>query len=64
VIGRWVTAAWNGGTVHDINLDDPRYANAQRGPLAQRASSGHIGFQAHLTGSPVEFRNIRVKVVR
>ena len=61
VIGRRLTAVWNGERIHDVNLDDPAYASAQRGPLAQRARSGHIGFQAHLTGAPVQFRNIRIK---
>jgi Domain of Unknown Function (DUF1080) len=64
LIGRRLTAAWNGEAIHDVNLDDPQYATAQRGPLGQRAISGHIGFQAHLTGAPVEFRRIRIKVLK
>jgi hypothetical protein len=63
VAGRHVTTIWNGERIHDVNLDDPAYANAQRGPLAGRARTGHIGFQAHLTGAPVEFRRIRIKVI-
>lgn len=63
VTGRHVGARWNGQLVHDFEIDDPAYANAQRGPLSSRAAVGHIGMQAHLTGSPVEFRNIRVKVL-
>ena len=63
VIGRRLKASWNGVAVHDVDLDDPQYAGAQRGPLAKRAPSGHIGFQAHLTGAPVEFRNVRISVV-
>ena len=49
--------------MHDIVLDDPAYAAAQRGPLSGRTATGHIGFQAHLTGSPVEFRHVRLKVL-
>ena len=64
VIGRRLKATWNGVAIHDIDLDDPQYAGAQRGPLAKRAASGHIGFQAHLTGAPVEFRQVRIKVVQ
>jgi hypothetical protein len=64
VIKRRLVATWNGETIHDLDLDDPAYAGALRGPLSARSASGHIGFQAHLTGTPVEFRAIRVKVVR
>jgi hypothetical protein len=64
VLGRRLKAVWNGETIHDINLDDPAYANALRGPLNARAAEGHIGFQAHLTGSPVEFRNVRIRVAK
>jgi hypothetical protein len=63
VVGRRLKTVWNGRVVHDINLDDPAYAAAQRGPLSGRATLGHIGFQAHLTGSPVEFRHVRLKVL-
>jgi hypothetical protein len=45
----------------DVDLDDPAYAKALRGPLSARSRSGHVGFQAHLTGAPVEFRRIRIK---
>jgi hypothetical protein len=61
VQGRRVIATWNGEKVHDVNLDDPAYAAAQRGPLSARVPNGHIGLQGHLNGSPVEFRNIRLK---
>lgn len=61
VVGRRLRATWNGDVVHDINLDDPAYATALRGPLSQRVTEGHIGFQAHATGAPVEFRNLRIK---
>jgi hypothetical protein len=64
LLGRRLKAVWNGETIHDINLDDPAYASAVRGPLSARAAEGHIGFQAHLTGAPVEFRNVRIKTVK
>lgn len=64
LVARRLVATWNGETIHDLDLDDPAYAGALRGPLSARARSGHIGFQAHLTGTPVEFRAIRIKVVR
>jgi hypothetical protein len=64
VLGRRLKAIVNGVTIHDLNLDDSTYAEAVRGPLGARARVGHIGFQAHLTGAPVEFRNIRIKAVR
>jgi hypothetical protein len=63
VRGRLLTAIWNGETIHDVNLDDVKYDGAVRGPLRARAPAGHIGFQAHLTGAPVEFRRIRIKVI-
>ena len=64
LIGRHLTAIWNGVTIHDLDLDDPAYAGALRGPLSARAREGHIGFQSHLTGAPVEFRNVRIRTVR
>lgn len=64
LIGRHLTAIWNGVTIHDLDLDDPAYAGAMRGPLSTRSREGRIGFQAHLTGAPVEFRNVRIKPVR
>jgi hypothetical protein len=64
LVKRRLVAVWNGETIHDLDVDDPAYATALRGPLSARASTGRIGFQAHATGAPVEFRNIRVKVVR
>ena len=64
VIKRHLLAVWTGQTIHDLDLDDAAYAGALRGSLRARAASGHIGFQAHLTGTPVEFRAIRLKVVR
>src|ERR1700730_1168017 len=64
VIKRAVTAVWNGEKILDVNLDDPRYHIAQERPLAERAPFGHIGLQAYSTGAPVEFRNIRIKVLK
>jgi hypothetical protein len=63
LIKRRLQVVLNGETIHEVDLDDEAYAGALRGPLSRRAASGHIGFQAHATGSPVEFRNIRIKVV-
>jgi hypothetical protein len=63
LIGRHLTAIWNGVTIHDLDLDDPAYAGALRGPLSARAREGRIGFQAHLTGAPVEFRNVRIRSI-
>jgi hypothetical protein len=64
VLKREVTAVWNGEKVLDVNLDDHKYQNAQERPLAERAPFGHIGLQAYSTGAPVEFRNVRIKVLR
>ncbi|HWY46150.1 MAG TPA: DUF1080 domain-containing protein [Bryobacteraceae bacterium] len=64
VLKREVTAVWNGEKILDVNLDDHKYQNAQQRPLAERAPFGYIGLQAYSTGAPVEFRNIRIKVLR
>jgi hypothetical protein len=64
LLGRRLKAVLNGETIHDVNLDDPAHAGALRGPLSARSPEGHIGFQAHLTGAPVEFRNVRIKSVK
>jgi hypothetical protein len=64
VFKREVTAVWNGEKIVDVNLDDHKYPNVQERPLAARAAFGHIGLQAYSTGAPVEFRNIRIKVLR
>ena len=64
LVKRRLVVSCNGEVIHDLNLDDPAYGAALRGPLSGRAKSGHIGFQAHLEGTPVEFRRIRVRVVR
>ena len=59
LIKRELTAVWNGQKILEVNLDDPKYAT-----LAQRLPYGHIGLQAHASGAPVEFRNIRVRIVK
>jgi Domain of Unknown Function (DUF1080) len=64
VIRRQVAAIWNGEKILDVQLDDPKYQNAQERPLAQRLPFGHVGLQAYSSGTPVEFRNIRVKVIK
>jgi hypothetical protein len=64
LVKRRLVLTCNGEVIHDLDLDDPAYGAALRGPLSGRATSGHIGFQAHLEGTPVEFRRIRVRVVR
>jgi hypothetical protein len=59
LIKRELSAIWNGQKILDVNLDDPKYkALAQRGPY------GHIGLEGHASGTPVEFRNIRVKILK
>lgn len=50
LIGRRLAVTWNGKIMPDVNLDDPKY--------------GHVGLQAHAKGAPVEFRNIRIKVLK
>jgi hypothetical protein len=64
LIKRELTAIWNRERVLDVNLDDPKYQNAPGRPLAERLSDGHIGLKASSTGAPVEFRNIRLRVVK
>jgi hypothetical protein len=59
-----LTAIWNGEKTLDVSLDDSKYHNAQERPLAERLPFGHIGLQAYETGTPVEFRNIRIKVIK
>jgi hypothetical protein len=61
---RRVVASWNGDKVLDVNLDDPAYQNVQQKPLAERAEYGHVGLQAYNQGEPVEFRNIRIRVLK
>ena len=64
VLKREVTAIWNGAKILAVNLDDALYRNAQERPLSERLPFGHIGLQAYSTGAPVEFRNIRIKVIK
>ncbi len=64
LVKRELTAILNRERILDVNLDDPKYQNAQERPLAERLIDGHIGLQAHSTGAPVEFRNIRIQVVK
>ena len=64
VLKREVTAIWNGAKILAVNLDDPLYRSAQERPLSERLPFGHIGLQAYSTGAPVEFRNIRIKVIK
>ena len=64
VLKREVTAIWNGAKTLAVNLDDPLYRNAQERPLSERLPFGYIGLQAYSTGAPVEFRNIRIKVIK
>lgn len=57
--GRHVVVKLNGATIVDANLDDvkdPKTLAAHPG-LARK--TGHIGFLGH--GSPLAFRNIRIK---
>jgi hypothetical protein len=51
VLKRDLKAIWNGEKILETTLDD-------------RVRFGHIGLEASETGAPVEFRNIRIKVVR
>ncbi len=65
LIKRELTAIWNRERVLEVNLDDPKYQNVQGRPLAERLVDGHIGLHAHCSsGAPVEFRNIRIQVVK
>lgn len=64
LIKRQLIALWNGEKVLDVDLSDPAYENAQERPLAARLAFGHIGLQAYTTGTPVEFRNIRVRALK
>jgi hypothetical protein len=64
VIKNDVIAIWNGEKVLNVQLDDPKYHNAQERSLAERLPFGHAGLQAYSSGAPVEFRNIRIKVIK
>ncbi|MBK9167572.1 MAG: DUF1080 domain-containing protein [Bryobacterales bacterium] len=64
VYDRRVHATWNGAVVLDVNLDDARYQDVQERPLAERVPFGRVGLQAYSSGEPVEFRNLRVRVLK
>lgn len=64
VAERRLSAVWNGEKILDVNLDDPAYDNAQERPLADRAKFGHVGLQAYTSGAPVQFRNIKIRVLK
>ena len=57
--GRHVVVKLNGATIVDANLDDVKDPKtlARHPGLARK--SGHVGFLGH--GSPLAFRNIRIK---
>jgi hypothetical protein len=59
LVKRQLSAVWNGDKVLDISLDDPKYPR-----LATKSPFGHIGLQSHANGTPVEYRNIRIKVIK
>ena len=52
LVKRQLTAFWNGVKTLDVNLgpDQPPY--------------GYIGLRAHSSGTPVEFRNLRLKILK
>ncbi len=64
VTGRKVLAVWNAEKVIEADLDDPAYQNVQERPLAARAPHGHVGLQAYTSGAPVQFRNLRIRVLK
>jgi HEAT repeat protein len=62
--GRRVTVVVNGTTIVDADLDEASAGGTMDGrdhPGLKR-TSGHIGFLGH--GSPLEFRNIRIREIR
>ena len=64
VVNRRLISIWNGEKILDVDLDDPQYAKAQEKPLAGRSPHGHVGLQAYASGAPVEFRNLRIHVLK
>jgi len=64
LVKRQLTAFWNGVKTLDVNLDDPKYHATPEKPLADRLPYGYIGLRAHPSGTPVEFRNLRVKILK
>lgn len=61
-LGRHVAVTLNGHKIQDVNLDDPQFAHAQERPLSKVPNAGYIGLQSH--SNRVEFRNLRVKVLK
>jgi hypothetical protein len=59
-----LAAVWNGERILEVNLEDPKFQDAEERPLSERAPFGHIGLQVSPGGAPVEFRNIRLKVLK
>ena len=64
LVSRRLAVVWNGEKILDLDLDDPAYQKAQERSLAERVRFGHVGLQAYSSGAPVEFRNLRIKVLR
>jgi hypothetical protein len=60
-LGRNVFIVMNGEDIVDVNLSDYTERLENHAPLSTRLRKGFIGLQDH--GSPVSFRNIRVKEV-
>lgn len=57
--GRHVTVKLNGATIVDANLDDVTDEAVLKKHPGLTRTSGHLGFLGH--GTPVEFRNLRIK---
>jgi len=61
-VGRNVFMVMNGEGIVDVDLDEHDKPLEGHPPLSSRLRRGHIGLQDH--GSPVSFRNIRIKELR
>jgi len=59
LVKRQLSTVWNGEKILDVSLDDPKYP-----ALATKSPFGHIGLQSRSSGTPVEYRNIRIKVIK
>jgi hypothetical protein len=57
--GRQITIKLNGQTIVDANLDDVKDEEVLKNHPGLQRKKGHIGFLGH--GSPLAFRNIRIK---
>lgn len=57
--GRHIKVILNGTTIVDANLDDVKDPETLKKHPGLARKSGHIGFLGH--GSPLSFRNIRIK---